>query len=79
MNTAFTPSRMAASLAILVIFLAGWEWAPDLLGIQTYIIPPLSSVVEGLFDMFRTDRLWMHIGVTTFEVLSALSWVPCSA
>lgn len=69
MNSAFTPSRIAASLAILVIFLAGWEWGPDLLGVQTYIIPPLSSVVEGLFDMFRTDRLWMHIGVTTFEVI----------
>jgi NitT/TauT family transport system permease protein len=69
MNSAFTSPRIAASLAILVIFLAGWEWGPDLLGVETYIIPPLSSVVEGLLDMFRTDRLWMHIGVTTFEVI----------
>lgn len=70
MNSAFTPPRIAASLAILVIFLAGWEWGPGLFGVQTYIIPPLSSVAEGLMEMFRADRLWMHIGVTTLEVVA---------
>lgn len=69
MNSAFTPPRIAASLAILLVFLAAWEWGPDLFGVETYIIPPLSSVVEGLFELFQTDRLWMHIGVTTFEVI----------
>ena len=69
MNSAFTPPRIAASLAILLVFLAAWEWGPDLFGVETYIIPPLSSVVEGLFELFRTDRLWMHISVTTFEVI----------
>ena len=70
MNSAFTPPRIAASLAILVVFLAGWEWGPGLFGVQAYIIPPLSAVVEGLMELFRTDRLWMHIGVTTIEVIA---------
>lgn len=70
MNSAFTPARIAASLTILVVFLAGWEWGPGIFGVQTYIIPPLSSVAEGLMEMFRADRLWMHIGVTTLEVVA---------
>jgi len=70
MNSAFTPPRIAASLAILVVFLAGWEWGPGLFGVQAYIIPPLSAVVEGLMELFRTDKLWMHIGVTTLEVIA---------
>ena len=70
MNSAFTPPRIAASLAILVAFLAGWEWGPGLFGVQAYIIPPLSAVVEGLMELFRTDKLWMHIGVTTLEVIA---------
>jgi len=70
MNSAFTPARIVASLTILVVFLAGWEWGPGIFGVQTYIIPPLSSVVEGLMEMFRADRLWMHIGVTTLEVVA---------
>lgn len=70
MNSAFTPPRIAASLAILVVFLAGWEWGPGLFGVQAYIIPPLSAVAEGLMELFRTDKLWTHIGVTTIEVIA---------
>ena len=69
MNSAFTPSRMAASFGILVVFLVGWEWGPGILGVQTYIIPPLSAVVEGLMDLFRADKLWFHIWITTIEVV----------
>ena len=36
MNSAFTPPRIAASLAILVVFLAGWEWGPGLFGVQVF-------------------------------------------
>jgi NitT/TauT family transport system permease protein len=70
MTSAFTPSRIAASLGILVVFLVGWEWGPGALGIKTYLIPPLSSVAEGLMDLFRADNLWFHIWVTTVEVVA---------
>ena len=30
------------SLAVLVVFLAAWQWGPGLLGIPPFIIPPLS-------------------------------------
>ena len=34
----------AASLALLIVFLAAGEWGPGLLGIPPFIVPPLSTV-----------------------------------
>lgn len=70
MNAAFTPYRMAMSLAILVLFLALWQWGPGVFGIKAYIIPPLSAAVDGLMELFRTDQLWHHIWITTIEVVA---------
>lgn len=70
MTSSFTPFRIASSLAILVLFLAAWEWGPGLTGTQAYIIPPLSASVEGLLDLFRADNLWYHIWITTIEVIA---------
>ena len=33
-----------ASIALLIVFLAAWQWGPGLLGIPPYIVPPLSMV-----------------------------------
>ncbi len=33
-----------ASLTLLVLFLAAWEWGPGLLKVPTFIVPPLSMV-----------------------------------
>ena len=33
-----------ASIALLVVFLAAWQWGPGLLGVPSFIVPPLSSV-----------------------------------
>jgi NitT/TauT family transport system permease protein len=67
------PSRLragtAASLALLVIFLAAWEWGPGLLRIPTFIIPPLSAVAQEAVRMWQVNHLLMHTGVTTGEVL----------
>ena len=69
----FTPYRMAMSLGILVVFLAAWEWGPGLLGVAAYIIPPLSDCVDGLMELFRTDKLWSHIWITTIEVVAGFA------
>ena len=39
-----TRNSVWASLGLLVVFLAGWEWGPGLLDIPPYIIPTASSV-----------------------------------
>ena len=36
-----------ASVALLVVFLAAWQWGPGLLGIPTFIVPPLSMVAAN--------------------------------
>lgn len=70
MAAAFTPARVAASLGLLSAFLAAWEWGPPALGVQAYIVPPISSVAAGLADMQEADRLLFHARVTTLEVVA---------
>ena len=38
-----TPARRGAiaSIALLVVFLAAWQWGPNLLGVPSFIVPPL--------------------------------------
>jgi NitT/TauT family transport system permease protein len=59
----------AASLALLVVFLAAWEWGPGLLRIPTFIIPPLSMVAKEAVRMWEVNSLLYHTGITTAEVL----------
>lgn len=58
-----------ASLILLVVFLAAWEWGPGLLGIPTFIVPPLSMVSHEFFRMWGVNNLAFHTGITAFEVL----------
>jgi NitT/TauT family transport system permease protein len=60
----------AASLALLVLFLAAWQWGPGLLGVPTFIIPPLSMVGQEALHMWQVNHLVLHTGVTAAEVLS---------
>jgi NitT/TauT family transport system permease protein len=71
------PSRLrtgtAASLALLVVFLAAWEWGPGLLRIPTFIIPPLSAVAQEAVRMWQVNHLLAHTGVTAGEVLAGFA------
>ena len=59
----------ALSLAVLVVFLAAWEWGPAMLDVPVYIIPPVSDVFAEFFRMITTDRLFYHVAYTTAEVI----------
>jgi NitT/TauT family transport system permease protein len=59
----------AVSIALLVIFLAAWQWGPKLLGIPAFIIPPLSLVAEEAVRMWQVSALATHTGITAAEVL----------
>jgi NitT/TauT family transport system permease protein len=63
----------AASLALLVVFLAAWEWGPGLLRIPTFIVPPLSMVYAEFFRMLHLNNLVVHTGVTAAEVLAGFA------
>ncbi len=59
-----------ASLALLVVSLAAWQWGPGLLHIPTFIVPPLSMVADEFVHAWRFDHLLLHTGVTIAEVLA---------
>ena len=60
----------AASGALLMIFLAAWQWGPGLLGVPTFIVPPLSMVAHEFVYAWQFDHLLLHTGVTVAEVLA---------
>jgi NitT/TauT family transport system permease protein len=59
-----------ASVALLVVFLAAWQWGPGLLGIPSFIVPPLSTVAREFVFAWQMDHLVMHTLVTVGEVLA---------
>ena len=61
---------VTVSTALLVLFLAAWEWGPASFGIPPYIVPPASSVFDEFFRMTGTDRVFFHTAVTAGEVLA---------
>ena len=60
----------AASVLLLILFLAGWQWGPGLLGVPSYIIPTLSEVAAKSVRMWQLNGLLFHTGVTSLEVLA---------
>jgi NitT/TauT family transport system permease protein len=59
----------AASLAVLAVFLAAWEWLPGVFAIPPFILPPASKVWSEFLRMLASDRLLWHSGITSLEVI----------
>jgi NitT/TauT family transport system permease protein len=59
-----------ASVALLILFLCAWQWGPGALAIPSFIVPPLSMVLEEFARMWQQNHLLFHTGVTTAEVLA---------
>lgn len=64
-----TSNNIWASVALLVVFLAAWEWGPALLGIPPYIIPPASTVYDEFLRAVQQERLFYHSMITGAETL----------
>jgi len=67
---AFVSKGTAASIALLVVFLAAWQWGPGLIGVPHYIVPPLSEVYAEFIRMWQVSHLLLHTGVTAGEVVA---------
>ncbi len=59
-----------ASLMLLILFLCAWQWGPGALAIPSFIVPPLSMVLDESLRMWQQNHLLFHTGVTTAEVLA---------
>jgi NitT/TauT family transport system permease protein len=69
-QTSLVQSGTAASVLLLIVFLAAWQWGPGLLGIPEFIVPPLSAVAAELVHDWHSNHLLLHTGVTAGEVLA---------
>src|SRR5258708_334079 len=59
-----------ASIALLVIFLAAWEWGPRLLGIPGFIVPPTPALYTEFLRMLAVNHLIVPPGVTATDVIA---------
>ena len=62
-------NAMAATVGVLLVFLAAWEWLPALLKVPPFILPPASKVWSEFLRMLANDRLMWHSGITSLEVV----------
>jgi NitT/TauT family transport system permease protein len=69
-KNSLTRRGAAASVVLLVVFLAAWQWGPGALGVPTYILPPLSMVFDEALRMWQVNHLMQHTCVTMAEVLA---------
>ncbi|MCY1284166.1 ABC transporter permease [Pseudomonas jinjuensis] len=60
---------MLGSVALLLLFLAGWQWGPGLLGMPEFVLPKLSRVLEEGVAMWRNADLLEHTAITTLEII----------
>jgi NitT/TauT family transport system permease protein len=66
--------QFTISPALLVLMVAGWWLATDVLGMPAYVLPPPGQVLRALIgglSRFPWDKagLWYHAGVTVWEAL----------
>ncbi|HET7254920.1 MAG TPA: ABC transporter permease [Xanthobacteraceae bacterium] len=69
-NSTLARRGTVLSVALLVVFLAAWQWGPGLLGIPPFIIPPLSMVYHEFLRMLAVSALMTHTGITAAEVIA---------
>ena len=60
---------VCGSLALLVVFIAAWQWGPGLLGMPEYILPNFMQVVRESVVMWNNAQLLQHFGITAMEVV----------
>jgi NitT/TauT family transport system permease protein len=57
------------SLAVLLLFLAAWEYVPALLGVPEFVLPSASKTYSEGLRIWQNDKLLHHAGITAFEVV----------
>ena len=60
---------VVGSVALLVLFLALWQWGPGILGMPGFIMPNLSHVLSQSASMWAHGDLLHHALITSFEVV----------
>ncbi|CAM4119414.1 ABC transporter permease [Kerstersia similis] len=62
-------STYLSSIAVLLVFLALWQWGPGLFGMPEYVFPKFSRVVNEAVHMWHNSDLASHFWITMLEVV----------
>lgn len=65
--------EVLASLLVLAVAVAAWQWGPGLLNVRSFIFPRFSTVMAGFDPLATDDQLLLHTLVTTFSVLAGFA------
>ena len=65
----FSSGMIMASAAVLLVFLAAWQWLPGLAGVPEFILPPPTKVWGEFLRMLDSEKLMFHTGITALEVV----------
>ncbi len=57
------------SIAVLVVFLAAWQFVPGWLGVPEFVLPNFTKTVGEATRIWANERLLWHAGITTLEVV----------
>jgi len=57
------------SLAVLILFLAAWEWGPGWLGVPEFVLPRFTAVCAEAVRIWDAEKLLWHAGITSAEVV----------
>ncbi|MBO4205675.1 ABC transporter permease [Micromonospora echinofusca] len=55
--------------AVFVVVVLGWEYGIALIGVDEYVLPRPSQVVDSLWRQLGDDQFWGHLWVTSQEAL----------
>ena len=62
-------STLAWSAAVLVGFLAIWQWLPPALGVPEFVLPTASRTWTEFLRIAAAEKLLWHSGITALEVV----------
>jgi len=72
-TNSFNRETALASGGLLLAVLAAWEWLPPLAGIPAFILPPPSRVWQEFTRLLGAERLLLHTGITSLEVVAGFA------
>ncbi len=60
---------IAASTAVMLVFLAAWQWLPALFEVPVFMLPPPTRVWSEFLRMWQTEDLLRHTSITAMETI----------
>lgn len=60
---------VSSSIAVLIVFLAVWQWLPGWFGMPEFVLPKFTTVVNEAVHMWTNGGFMEHFWITALEVV----------